>query len=185
MRVVMGLGNPGPEYEGTRHNAGFLLLDHLAKRWKLRFERGERARVAEGRGLRLVKPQTFMNRSGAALTPLLAPSFDPAADLLVVYDDVAFPAGQFRFRGAGSPGGHNGLKSIEGVLRRQDYPRLRIGVGPKPPAMDLADYVLAPFEAEERRLVEEQFDTMCDGIECWVADGIERAMSRFNPTGKA
>jgi PTH1 family peptidyl-tRNA hydrolase len=185
LRTILGLGNPGPEYEGTRHNAGFLLLDHLARRWRLgAFGRGERARVAtgrwQGRDVRLVKPQTYMNRSGAALAPLLTPAFDPASDLLVVVDDVAIPAGTFRFRGAGSPGGHNGLKSIEATLRRQDYARLRIGVGPKPTGADLSDFVLAGFEREERALMEAQFDAMCEGVECWLDEGIEKAMSRHN-----
>lgn len=181
---MLGLGNPGPEYVETRHNAGFLLMDHVARRWGLRFARGDRARVAEGRwqgrGVRLVAPQTYMNRSGAALAPLLTPAFDPARDLLVLVDDVALPAGRFRLRGAGSAGGHNGLKSIEGVLRRQDYPRLRIGVGPKPAGADLADFVLDRFPRDELAAITARFDVMTDAIECWLADGIERAMTRFN-----
>jgi peptidyl-tRNA hydrolase, PTH1 family len=163
------------------------LADHLATRWRLgAFKRGERARQAEGshdgRTVRVLKPQTYMNRSGAALAPLRAlPGFDPATDLLVLVDDVALPAGKFRLRGAGSAGGHNGLKSVEGALQRQDYARLRIGVGPVPAGLpDLADFVLAPFEAEERRALEELLDPMAEAVECWLADGIERAMSRFN-----
>lgn len=185
MRTIVGLGNPGPEYEGTRHNAGFLLLDHLARRWGLpAFGRGTRARASagrrHGREVQLLKPQTYMNRSGAAIAPLLLPGFDPAAELLVVVDDVAIPAGTFRFRGAGTSGGHNGLKSIEATLRRQDYPRLRIGVGPKPTGLDLSDFVLGPFEREEREAMEAQFDAMTEGIECWLEEGIEKAMSRYN-----
>jgi peptidyl-tRNA hydrolase, PTH1 family len=183
----VGLGNPGPEYDETRHNAGFRLADHLVARWGLgAFRRGERARQAEGmvdgRPVRVLKPQTYMNRSGAALAPLRArPDFDPAAHLLVLVDDVALPTGKFRLRGAGSAGGHNGLKSIEGVLQRQDYARLRIGVGPVPAGLDdLADFVLAPFEAEERRALADLLDPMADAVECWLADGIERAMTRFN-----
>lgn len=180
----MGLGNPGPEYEDTRHNAGFLLVDHAARRWGLAFKRGERARVASGAWqgvpVQLIKPQTYMNRSGAALAPLLVPGFDPAAHLLVVVDEVALPAGRFRLRGAGSAGGHNGLKSIEGVLQRQDYARLRIGVGPKPPEDDLSDFVLAPLPREERALVHDLLDVMTDAMESWLSDGIERAMTGFN-----
>ena len=183
----MGLGNPGPEYEGTRHNAGFLLADHLAARWGLGpFRRSGRAREAtgsvDGRDVRVLKPQTYMNRSGAALGPLLDdPAFDPARDLLVLVDDVATDLGRFRLRGAGSSGGHNGLKSIEGVLRRQDYARLRIGVGPLPPdAADLAEYVLDPFPPGEREVVDGLLDTMADAVASWTADGIERAMTRFN-----
>jgi peptidyl-tRNA hydrolase, PTH1 family len=183
----VGLGNPGPEYDETRHNAGFRLADHLAARWRLgAFKRGERARQAEGsydgRAVRVLKPQTYMNRSGAALAPLRAlPGFDPAADLLVLVDDVALPVGRFRLRGAGSAGGHNGLKSIEGVLQRQDYARLRIGAGPVPAGLgDLADFVLDRFTAEERRAIDELLDPMAEAVECWLAEGIERAMSRFN-----
>lgn len=183
----MGLGNPGPEYDETRHNAGFRLADHLVTRWRLgAFKRGDRARQAEGardgQTVRVLKPQTYMNRSGAALAPLRAlAGFDPAVDLLVLVDDVALPVGRFRLRGAGSAGGHNGLKSIEGALQRQDFARLRIGVGPVPPGLeDLADFVLADFEPEERRMLDDLLDPMAEAVECWLAEGIERAMTRFN-----
>jgi peptidyl-tRNA hydrolase, PTH1 family len=183
----MGLGNPGPEYADTRHNAGFRLADRLAERWGFGpFRRGERARetsgTAGGSSVKLLKPQTYMNRSGAALAPLRALlEFDPSRHLLVLVDDVALPLGTFRLRGAGSAGGHNGLKSIEGALQRQDYARLRIGVGPKPPEIDdLSDYVLAEFPPDERRVLDELLDPMADAVEAWLAEGIERAMSKFN-----
>lgn len=181
----MGLGNPGPEYDETRHNAGFLLMDHIARRWGSGpFRRGDRARVAaaqfDGRDVLLVKPQTYMNRSGAALPPLLGADIDPAQHLLILVDEAALPLGTFRLRGAGSAGGHNGLKSIEGVLRRQDYARLRIGVGPKPAGRDLADYVLDRFGREEMAVVEDLLDEMTDAVEAWLRDGVERAMSKFN-----
>ena len=183
----MGLGNPGPEYDETRHNAWFRLADHLATRWRLgAFARGERARQVEGtvdgRPVVVLKPQTYMNRSGAALAPLRAlPDFDPAADLLILVDDVALPLGTYRLRGAGSTGGHNGLKSVEGALQRQDYARLRIGVGPVPPGLiDLADFVLSPFEPEERQTLGELLDPMSEAVESWLDEGIERAMTRFN-----
>jgi len=182
----VGLGNPGQEYEDTRHNAGFLLADHIARRWGLgSFRRGDRARVAEGQwqgeSVQLLKPQTFMNRSGSALSPFLGGKFDPATDLLVLVDDVAIVAGRFRLRGAGSAGGHNGLKSIEATLQRQDYARLRIGVGPVPAGLDdLADYVLAPFPPDERRALDELLDPMADAVESWVEHGIERAMAVHN-----
>jgi peptidyl-tRNA hydrolase, PTH1 family len=162
-------------------------VDHLRSRWRLdAFRRGQRARetggVVAGHELRLIKPQTYMNRSGAALAPLLdVPAFDPPRDLLVLVDDVATDLGRFRLRGAGSSGGHNGLKSIEGVLRRQDYARLRIGVGPVPPDTgDLADFVLGAFSREETAAVTALLDPMADAVEAWMADGIEKAMSRFN-----
>jgi PTH1 family peptidyl-tRNA hydrolase len=146
----------------------------------------ERAREASGqRGgtdIRLIKPTTYMNRSGAALAPLRAfPGFDPAQDLLVLVDDVALPAGRFRLRGAGSAGGHNGLKSVEGALMRQDYARLRIGVGPLPPdGRDLADFVLDRFTGDEWTLLTGLLDPMADAVECWLAEGIEAAMNRYN-----
>lgn len=187
LRAIVGLGNPGPEYFETRHNAGFRLADHLASRWRLGpLRRGERARVAEGtwsgHAVRLLEPQTYMNRSGAALAALRAlPDFDPSLDLLILVDDVALPLGRFRLRGAGSAGGHNGLKSVEGALQRQDYARLRIGVGPPPEGLeDLADFVLAEFTPEERQTLDGLLDPMAEAVECWLDEGIEKAMSRFN-----
>lgn len=156
-------------------------------RWRLGPLRREgRARAAEGswdgHPVRVLLPTTYMNRSGAALAPLLdLPGFDPARDLLLLVDDVALPLGRFRLRGAGSAGGHNGLRSIEGALRRQDYARLRIGVGPAPAGLDdLADHVLGEFDREELEALDALLPTMGDAVECWVEEGIERAMSRFN-----
>lgn len=190
-RTVVGLGNPGPEYENTRHNAGFLLADHLARRWKLPpYRRVPAARESrgtiQGREVVLLKPQTFMNRSGAALASLRSlPGFDPATDLLVLVDDYALVLGRFRLRGAGSAGGHNGLKSIEGALRRQDYPRLRIGIGPLPPGTgDSADFVLDRFAREESAELDSLLDPMAEAVECWLDEGIEVAMSRFNKRGE-
>jgi PTH1 family peptidyl-tRNA hydrolase len=148
--------------------------------------RGDRARVAEGGWnghlVRILQPQTYMNRSGAAIAPLLdLPDFDPSRDLLVLVDEVALPLGRFRLRGAGSAGGHNGLKSVEGVLRRQDYARLRIGVGPKPPGVEeLSDYVLDPFPREEREILDGLLDPMAEAVETWLEEGIELAMTRHN-----
>jgi peptidyl-tRNA hydrolase, PTH1 family len=130
----------------------------------------------------LVKPTTDMNRSGAVLAPLRAfPEFDPSRDLLVLVDDVALPVGRFRLRGAGSAGGHNGLKSVEAALRQQDYARLRIGVGPVPEgAPDLSEYVLGEFERAEWDTISTLLDPMAEAAECWLAEGIEQAMNRFN-----
>jgi len=183
----VGLGNPGPEYLETRHNAGFRLADHLVARWRLGpLRRGDRARVAEGtwngHPVRVMQPLTYMNRSGAAIAPLLdLPEFDPSRDLLIMVDEVALPLGRFRLRGAGSAGGHNGLKSVEGVLRRQDYARLRIGVGPVPEGLEgLSDYVLDTFPAEDRKILDQLLDPMADAVETWIDQGIEQAMSRHN-----
>lgn len=130
----------------------------------------------------VLKPQTYMNRSGAAIASLQdQPDFDPSLHLLVLVDDVALPVGRFRLRGAGSAGGHNGLKSVEGTLQRQDYGRLRIGVGPAPPDLDdLADFVLDRFTPEEAGAIEGLLDPMSDAVECWLTYGIEKAMNQFN-----
>jgi peptidyl-tRNA hydrolase, PTH1 family len=163
------------------------LADHLIARWGIGpLRRGERARVAEGewqgRAVRVLKPQTYMNRSGAVLAPLRAdPEFDPTQDLLILVDDVALPIGKYRLRGAGSAGGHNGLKSVEGALQRQDYARLRIGIGPVPPDLvDLSDFVLAEFSPEENDILSGLLDPMADAVESWLESGIEQAMTRFN-----
>ena len=135
-----------------------------------------------GLHVQILKPQSYMNRSGAVLAPLAAdPGFDPARDLLVLVDDVALDFGRFRLRGAGSAGGHNGLKSVEGALLRQDYARLRIGVGPRPMDYDdLADYVLDRFTREEREQLDALLDPMAEAVECWLEQGIEKAMSLHN-----
>jgi PTH1 family peptidyl-tRNA hydrolase len=183
----VGLGNPGPEYARTRHNAGFRLVDSLREAWAFpAFVRDGRARVSVGRrhdeDVRLVKPHTYMNRSGASVTPYRAdPNFDPGRDLLVLVDDVAVPLGRFRLRARGSAGGHNGLRSIEGSLMSPDYPRLRIGVGPKPDDReDLADFVLDAFEPEETETLEAVLPTMVEAVDCWLVEGIDPAMNRFN-----
>lgn len=175
MRAVVGLGNPGPEYAATRHNAGYWLADALVARWGLPpLRRGERARFTEGEvdgvPVRLLKPTTYMNASGAALASLRAdPAFNPAKDLLVLVDEFRIPAGSFRLRSEGSAGGHNGLKSIEAALQSQQYARLRIGVGPLPEGVsDWSEYVLAPFTPEERELVEAVMPQMLDAVTSWA-----------------
>lgn len=187
MRAIVGLGNPGPEYDGTRHNAGFWLADHLVQRWGFGpFKRGTQARNTAGRRqgeeVLLFKPWTYMNRSGAALAPLRSfPGFDPAKDLLVLVDDFHLDVGRFRLRPGGSAAGHNGMKSIEGTLRSQQYARLRIGIGPLPPGtQDTADFVLAPYARDEREAIAGLLDTMAEAVEVWIAEGIEAAMNRFN-----
>lgn len=181
------MGNPGPEYAGTRHNAGFQLADFLARRWDLPgFRRAGPVRVTSGiqagDEIRILKPLTYMNRSGAVLGPLRdAPDFNPAENLLVLVDDVALDIGRFRLRAVGSAGGHNGLKSIEGALRRQDYPRLRIGIGPVPPDVeDLADFVLDEFRRDEQDQLEALMEPMAQAVERWAEQGIEKAMNEYN-----
>ncbi len=159
-----------------RHNAGFWLADAVAAHWNLPpFRRAERARATEGVvagvPVRVLKPTTYMNRSGAALASLRAdPAFDPTRDLLILVDDFAIPSGTFRLRTEGSSS-HNGLKSIEAALQSQAFARLRIGVGPLPEgAGDWADYVLAPFEPEQVEQIEALMPQMVDAVDRWVRE---------------
>jgi PTH1 family peptidyl-tRNA hydrolase len=193
MKVIVGLGNPGKDYERTRHNVGWWVLDHLADVWRLEgWRRDGDARVLGGQvgseSVRLVKPQTYMNLSGAVLRPYLRRAgWSPQRDLLVILDEAALPLGTFRFRARGSSAGHNGLKSIEGALGHQDYARLRVGIGP--PAGrnrgDLADYVLSEFGKGDAKVVKELMPTFVEPIEVWMGEGIEAVMNRFNRKERA
>lgn len=185
MKVVCGLGNPGPEYAATRHNVGWWAVDELRVAWDFPPFRREgpihsSGGEVAGRPVLLVKPLTYMNRSGVALAPLARlEGFDVATDLLVVVDDVALEPGRLRFRPAGSSGGHNGLKAVEAALRTRDYPRLRLGVGGAPEGEDLAAWVLSPFEPEDERRVVELLPTVVEAVGAWVDEGNE-SVSRFN-----
>jgi PTH1 family peptidyl-tRNA hydrolase len=186
MKVVIGLGNPGPEYDATRHNVGWWAIDRLAHDWDLGpFRRDGRAYVCEGvvgcHEVSLMKPITYMNRSGQALRPLIGVTgFAPETDLLVVVDDAALDVGQVRFRPRGGAGGHNGLKSISGALQSEEYARLRIGVGRKPDGEDLADWVLSAMPDEDEKAVIELLPGLSEAVEVWMDEGVEAAMNRFN-----
>jgi PTH1 family peptidyl-tRNA hydrolase len=190
VKVICGLGNPGKEYEQTRHNVGWWLLDHLADVWHLSgWRKDGDARVLEGtvRGhrVRLVKPLTFMNLSGAALKPYLRRAgWQASKDLLVVVDEVALPLGTFRLRAEGSAGGHNGLKSIQGALGGSTlYPRMRIGIKPTDERRrigDLSDFVLGQFGKQEQREIDELAPRLTEAVETWLDEGILVAMNRFN-----
>ncbi len=186
MKVIVGLGNPGREYADTRHNVGWWLVDHLARRWhfdnwKKDGESMSTSGLVGTQKVKLLKPQTFMNLSGSVLRPTLKrEGFRVAEDLLVVVDEVAVPAGEFRFRAAGSAGGHNGLKSIEAHVKTQTYPRLRVGIRPvdeRRTIGDMADFVLHTMPRDERELVEGLFDRAASAIEIWIAEGTEKAVS--------
>lgn len=187
MKVIVGLGNPGKEYERTRHNVGWWVVDHLADVWRFDgWKKDGEARVITGTvhgvKVRLVKPLTYMNLSGAVLRPYLRrPFWSAATDLLVVVDEAALPLGRYRFRAKGSAGGHNGLKSIESVLKSQEYSRLRIGIAPEDPARRgaLRDYVLDDFGKREEAVVRELFPTLTEAIELWVKDGIVPVMNKY------
>jgi PTH1 family peptidyl-tRNA hydrolase len=186
MKVVCGLGNPGPEYEATRHNVGWWVVDRLCVELGFGpFRHDGHACVATGwvgeEPVSLVKPLTYMNRSGVALAPLRqAEAFDVSRDLLVVVDDVALDVGRVRFRAKGSAGGHNGLKSVEAALGTQEYARLRVGVGAPPPGVDLADWVLSPFPPEDEERILALLPELAAGIRVWIEEGIDAAMQRYN-----
>jgi PTH1 family peptidyl-tRNA hydrolase len=186
VKFVIGLGNPGPEYDATRHNVGWWVVDRLAYDWDFGpFARDGKAMVSGGIvsdvEVRLMKPTTYMNRSGLAMRPLRAmPDFDAERDLLVVVDDAALEVGRVRFRPEGGAGGHNGLKSISGALQSNAYARLRIGVGRKPDGVDLSDWVLAPMNQEDEDRVVELLPEMAEAVEVWLSEGTEAAMNRFN-----
>lgn len=190
VKFVVGLGNPGSQYARTRHNAGFMVVEELARRWapqappRRAFD-GQlydvRVRRAGGqRRLMMLQPLTYMNRSGQAVSQMLAFYKAQAADVLVVLDDFALPLGRLRARAGGSAGGHNGLSDVLRALGTQDVPRLRIGVGSPPPPMDAADYVLAAFAPAEMELVGQTVDRAADAVEDWAAGGIEAVMNNYN-----
>jgi PTH1 family peptidyl-tRNA hydrolase len=193
LKVILGLGNPGRQYEATRHNVGWWVLDHLADVWHFEgWKRDGDAMVATGTvagtRTRLIKPLTYMNLSGAVLKNYLRRPFWAAGkDMLVVVDDVALPVGRYRIRARGSAGGHNGLRSIEGALGNQEYARLRIGVGPSEERRniyhDLADFVLAPFARDEREEIIELIPKIESAIGTWLREGVERAMNAHNKSG--
>jgi PTH1 family peptidyl-tRNA hydrolase len=183
VKLVVGLGNPGSQYASTRHNIGWMVLDRIAERanWSGGRER-DASRIVGGRyrglDVTLAKPLTFMNDSGLAVRKLLARERAPLPDLLVVYDDFALPFGKLRFRENGSPGGHNGMRSIVGELGTETFSRLRVGIGA--PERGFVDHVLAPFEPDERERLDSLLDAAADAVEEWARHGTNKAANRFN-----
>ncbi len=183
MKLVVGLGNPGRPYSGTRHNVGFDVLDLLVERRRLDWESAPaNALLAKWRAAAalLAKPLTFMNLSGHAVGELLRFYKIDLPDLLVVVDDTNLELGRLRARASGSAGGHNGLKSIIAAFGTEDFARLRVGVGRGDARRDLADHVLARFDPDERTIVAEAVGRAADAAELFVADGIQPVMNRFN-----
>lgn len=185
MKVVVGLGNPGPEYDATRHNVGWWVLDRLAYDLEAPpFERDGPALTTraefDSTALLLVKPRTYMNRSGRALR-LLAEldDFDPSTDLLVVVDDATREVGQVRFRTSGGAGGHNGLKSIATVLG-DEYPRLRIGVGRRPEGVEMTDWVLGEFDEEDEQVLVDLLPELSKAVTDWATLEFDEVMDRYN-----
>jgi len=183
MKLVAGLGNPGDKYRGTRHNVGFDVVDLVAQRHGLIFDDWKSIglladwRRADDRVL-LMKPLSFMNLSGGALVAVRA--FFKPDDVLVVCDDVNLPLGRLRARSSGSEGGHNGLKSVAEMLGTIEYPRLRVGVGRGDDRRDLADHVLARFDPDELRGVDDAVTRAADAVEMWISEGLSKVMNTFN-----
>lgn len=189
LRLIVGLGNPGAEYAQTRHNAGFLLADALAARWRARWslERKFQSRLARcGRGesrVLLCQPQTFMNASGEAVAALMRFYQATPAGLLVVVDDADLPLGEIRLRPGGGSGGHHGLESLAQHLGTQMFARLRIGIGRRSGrsgAREITGHVLGRFDADEAAALDEVLRAAADQVECWLDAGIQKAMNSFN-----
>jgi PTH1 family peptidyl-tRNA hydrolase len=185
MRLIVGLGNPGPEYTWTPHNLGFLAVDAIAERARIRVERPE-ARSLVGLGelagqrVALAKPDTMMNLSGLAVRDLLERFECGPEELVVLYDDVALPWGMLRVRGRGSAGSHNGLKSIIGTIGSTEFPRVRMGIQPDHPVGDLAAYVLRPMRKPDLEIAAEMAGQAAEAVELIITRGIADAMNRFN-----
>ena len=188
LRIIVGLGNPGPEHQVTRHNAGFWFVDQLARRHGGEFRdyrkfSGETAKITvAGQELTLLKPTTYMNRSGSAVSALLNWLKAEPAQLLVVVDDADLPLGQIRLRASGGSGGHNGLRSIiETLGGNEEFARLRVGIGRSAPmGADITGHVLGKFAPQERERAEQAVATAAEAIECCLRDGLTEAMNQFN-----
>jgi len=183
--LVVGLGNPGDEYEGTRHNAGAMLVERLAGAWGAAL-RGRlfKARTAlarrGGEEVLLAAPKTYMNRSGASVREALAGKGVAADRLVVAYDDLDIPLGEIRVRKSGRPGTHKGMISVVGAIGTEAFARVRIGIGPLPPGRDAAEYVLEPFKRDERAAFARSLEDAAEAVEMILDGRIDRAMTRFN-----
>ena len=186
MYIIAGLGNPTLQYEGTRHNVGFDVIDTLADKYNISVDaRKSRAFIGKGmievQKVILVKPQTYMNLSGESIRGLVDYyKIDVEHELLVIYDDISLDVGQLRIRKKGSAGGHNGIKNIIANLGTQNFPRIKVGVGEKPKKYDLADYVLSHFSKAERELMEEGYQKAVKAVEMLLDGEMEAAMNEYN-----
>jgi len=185
MRLIVGLGNPGTRYCGTRHNIGFRCVDLMAQRWGIRVS-DRRAKAVLGRGnhggeeIVLAKPRNFMNNSGEGVAYLLTRFASRPEDLVIIYDDMALPVGRLRLRPGGSDGGHRGIQSIIASLATLAFPRVRLGIGSPPLEQDAVGYVLGRFSGEEEAVVARAVESVVAAVDCILEEGIDEAMSRFN-----
>jgi PTH1 family peptidyl-tRNA hydrolase len=185
MKLIVGLGNPGYEYHMTPHNLGFMAIDRLADACGKELSRREAQALTTstelaGEQVILAKPQTFMNLSGLSVVRLLQNYELTPRDLLVLVDEIGIPLGMLRVRPHGSAGGHNGMKSIIGALKADDFVRLRMGVGPEWPVEDYVSYLLKPFRPKEKELVAEMLDLASEAVRVIISEGVQKAMNRFN-----
>ena len=185
MKLLVGLGNPGSEYSRNRHNMGFLCLNQFAKSHRLAFsQRESKSRVARGEisgiPVILAKPTTYMNTSGVAVASLVRQEKIPMSDILIIHDDMDLPLGKIRLKPKGSAAGHHGIESIIASLGSQEFPRLRVGIGRPGDTGGTIDYVLGDFLPSEREIVEEVIARVSKAIDCFIAEGLEKAMSTFN-----
>lgn len=186
MFIIAGLGNPDRQYEGTRHNAGFDVIDRIAEKYNIAVDtKKHRAYIGkgiiDGQKVILAKPQTYMNLSGESIRSLVDYyKIDEENELLVVYDDISLDVGQLRIRAKGSAGGHNGIKNIIAHLGTQVFPRIKVGVGEKPKGYDLADYVLGHFSKSEREMMDEGYDNAVRAAELILSGQLNEAMNEFN-----
>ncbi|HEX5222291.1 MAG TPA: aminoacyl-tRNA hydrolase [Verrucomicrobiae bacterium] len=188
LHLIVGLGNPGADYAKTRHNAGFMLVELLASRWRADWnnEKKFQSKIAKternGKRLVLCEPQTFMNLSGEAVGTLVKFYQLPLKQLIVAVDDADLPLGEIRARPSGSSGGHHGLESIEQHLGSREYARLRIGIGRKDATRQITGHVLGRLSKDELAVMEKVLVRAADQVECWLAHGLQKAMSQFNGT---
>ena len=190
MYLIAGLGNPGKQYEATRHNMGFDVIDKLVEEFNVP-QAGVKFNAMYGKGriggepVILMKPLSYMNLSGGPIRDMANYfKIDPETELIVIYDDIDTEPGQLRVRKKGSAGGHTGIKSIIQQLGTQNFMRVRVGVGAKPKDWDLADYVLGRFDRDDRQLVEDAQDRACEAVEMILADSVDAAMNKFNVSKK-
>ena len=185
--LIVGLGNPEPKYDNTRHNIGFAVVDELAKVWQMPLKENKRFQglfaegvVVGGQKVRLLKPLTYMNRSGQSVRAVTDWYKVQASSVLVIYDDMDLPVGKLRIRLSGSAGGHNGMKSIISHLGGKDFPRLRIGIGKSDGEKGTISYVLGKFAPEESKIMAEILDISVRAVELGLKEGIEKSMNRYN-----
>lgn len=185
MKLIVGLGNPTVKYDKTRHNVGFEVIDRLVDKYNIPLDVSKHKGIygkgkIEGLTVILLKPMTYMNLSGESIREVASYYKILPEDIIVIYDDINLDVGRLRIREKGSAGGHNGIKNIISQLGTEEFPRIRIGVGMKPPKMELVDYVLSRFSQEEQSLMDQGYERACEALELLLADDIPAAMNQFN-----